>query len=77
MDKTAQDLLQNLASSIRASERSSPENRQMWESAVSNRLEALALYINHGVIPSTYEDERDAQVQACDLAPLYRASGTY
>lgn len=72
-----QELLRDLASSIKALERSSNENRRMWQNEVNTRLEALALYIRKGVTPSTYTDERAAQVEESGLEKLYIAGGTY
>jgi hypothetical protein len=74
---TPSSLLLDLASAIRALERSDENNRRMWQNAVNDRLEALALMIDHGVVPSTYEDERAAQVEECNLGKIYRAGGTF
>lgn len=77
METKDQELLRELASAIRALERSSEANREMWQDEVNDRLEALALYIQKGITPSTYADERAAQVEESGLEKLYIAGGTF
>jgi hypothetical protein len=76
------ELLVGLASAIRGERRARDEkysfdSQAEWREAVSDRLEALALYALHGIEPSTYIDTRDRQVQRVNLAPIFRAGGTY
>lgn len=77
METKEQELLRDLASAIKALERSDEKSRRMWQDAVNERLEALALYIRKGITPSKYADERAAQVEESGLEKLYIAGGTF
>lgn len=74
----ASNLLTMLASAIAGERRASaPNAKAESRAAIDDRLEALALLLNHGVIPSEYQDERAAQAETAGLAKLFRAGGTY
>lgn len=77
-NETIERQLIMLASAIRGERKAINDGiRADFRAAIDSRLEGLALLLIHDVEPSTYIDTRAAQVDAANLAPIFRAGGTF